>query len=289
MIYELPEAEARALLASKQYGHLGCVVDDEPYVVPINYVYDLGGNQNLRLGFSQTVNRPDFRELSPFEYTDIVGGRATVGNPELQRSLIQNYDVRWEWFPGAAQVVAASLFFKNFDQPIERFVEPTAQLRTSYQNADSARNVGFELEARRRVVEHLTLAGNYTFVDSSITLSPSQTNVLTTLERPLAGTSRNIFNGSIEFDYPAFSARLLVNYVDDRIADVGSLGLPDIYEQGRLTTDLVATIRVGRHLNLRLAGENLSNERVEFLQGGRDQRTYRMGRVFAVSIGYAGF
>jgi TonB-dependent receptor len=263
---------------------------DKTDVFPsINYVHDLGNQQNLRIAFSQTVNRPEFREVAPFEFTDIVGGRATVGNPDLDRTLIQNYDVRWEWFPGARQVVAASVFFKRFDQPIERFVEPTAQLRTSYQNAESARNVGLELEARREIVEHVTLAGNYTFVDSSITLSPSQTNVVTTLERPLAGTSRNIFNGAIELDYPTFSARLLLNYFGDRIADVGSLGLPDIYEQGRVTTDLIATIRFGRHVNLRLAGENLSNERVRFLQGGLDQRVFTMGRVFAVQFGYVGF
>ncbi len=263
---------------------------DQTDVFPsVNFVQDLGGNQNLRLSFSQTVNRPDFRELSPFEFTDIVGGRATVGNPDLERTLIQNYDVRWEWFPGASQVVAASVFFKRFDQPIERFVEPTAQLRTSYTNAESARNVGFELEARREVVEHLTLGGNYTLVDSSIELASFQTNVLTSLERPLAGTSRHVFNGSVEVDYPVASARLLVNYFDDRIADVGSLGLPDILEDGRLTVDAVATFRVGRRLNVRLAAENLTDREIRFSQGGLDQRLFTLGRTFSVQFGFAGF
>ncbi len=218
-----------------------------------------------------------------------MGGRATVGNPDLDRSLIQNYDARWEWFPGAAQVVSASVFYKHFDKPIERFVEPTSQLRTSYQNAKSARNVGFELEARREIVEHFTLAGNYTFVDSNIELEPGQLNVLTTLDRPLAGTSQNIFNGSLELDYPTFSARLLMNYFDDRIADVGSLGLPDIYEDGRFTLDLVGTVRFGRHVSLRVAGENLTDEQVRYSQGGLDQRLYTAGRVFTIKFGYSGF
>src|SRR5690606_29454019 len=109
------------------------------------------------------------------------------GNPELERSLIRNVDVRWEWFPGAEEVIAASFFVKAFDQPIERFVEPTSQLRTSFTNAESARNIGFELEARRSLGAGLVVGGNYTFVDSEITLTSFQTNVLTTLERPLAG------------------------------------------------------------------------------------------------------
>jgi outer membrane receptor protein involved in Fe transport len=90
------------------------------------------------------------------------------------------------------------VFFKRFVDPIERFVEPTAQLRTSFQNAESARNVGLELEARKRLAPALLVGGNYTYVDSSITLSPSQTNVLTSLERPLAGTSRTWRTASSE-------------------------------------------------------------------------------------------
>jgi hypothetical protein len=43
-------------------------------------------NMNLRLGVSQTVSRPSFRELSEFEFTDI-GGHAIIGNPDLKRPL----------------------------------------------------------------------------------------------------------------------------------------------------------------------------------------------------------
>jgi hypothetical protein len=250
-----------------------------------NLVYDLGRNQTLRLGLSQTVNRPEFRELAPFEFTDIVGGRAVVGNPELERSLIRNVDARWEWFPGDQEVVAASFFLKSFDQPIERFVEPTAQLRTSYTNAKSAQNIGFELEARKSVGGPFLVGANYTFVDSSITLNPSQTNVLTTLERPLAGTSKNVVNGFVEGRKGNVTARLLVNYFDDRIVEVGSLGLPDIFEQGRTTLDFVMSARVLPLLTVRLSAENLTNQEVRFLQGPEVHRRFTMGRAFSLQFG----
>jgi outer membrane receptor protein involved in Fe transport len=255
----------------------------------LNVVHDLGGNQNLRLGFSQTVNRPEFRELTPFEFTDIVGGRAVVGNPDLERSLIQNYDARWEWFPSGIEVVAASVFFKHFDQPIERFVEPTAQLRTSYTNADSARNLGLELEGRRRVSDHIVVGANYTFVDSSITLAPAQTNVLTTLERPLSGTSKHLFNGMVELANDVLSARFLANYFGDRIVDVGSLGLPDILEEGRPTFDFVLSARLNPRLNLRFQAENLGDQEIRYIQGGLTQREFTLGRTFQFSIGFIGF
>jgi outer membrane receptor protein involved in Fe transport len=253
-----------------------------------NLVYAIRTRQNLRFGFSQTVNRPEFRELSPFEFTDIVGGRAVVGNPDLTRSIIRNFDVRWEWFLGAEEVLAASFFYKDFSDPIERFVEPTSQLRTSFINAKSARNAGFELEARKGLSRNFFAGMNYTFVDSRIELQAFQTNVLTTLSRPLAGTSRHIFNAVVEGRFGAASARLLVNYFGDRIADVGSLGLPDIIETGRPTLDLVYVQRVGR-VNLRFSAENLTDEEIRFEQGSKLFRGFRFGRSFNLQVGYGVF
>ena len=37
---QLPEEQARALLSACRIGRLGCVVNGEPYVVPINYVFE---------------------------------------------------------------------------------------------------------------------------------------------------------------------------------------------------------------------------------------------------------
>ena len=105
---------------------------------------------NLRFGYSTTVNRPEFRELAAFEFTDVVGSRAVRGNPDLERALIQNVDGRWELFSGGRGIIAASAFYKHFDKPIERVVIAGAQPIVTFQNADSARNFGIELEAGRQ-------------------------------------------------------------------------------------------------------------------------------------------
>jgi outer membrane receptor protein involved in Fe transport len=254
----------------------------------VNLVFAVTPGQNIRAGFSQTTNRPEFRELAPFEFTDIVGGRAVVGNPDLTRALIQNVDVRWEMFPGGSDVVAASFFFKRFSDPIERIVEPTAQLRTSFTNADSARNVGLEFEVRRTFADHFTLGGNYTFVDSTITLTPAAAQVQTSLERALAGQSTHLFNALLEVSTDAASVRVLYNFFGDRISDVGSLGLPDIIEDQRGALDLIVSTRV-RALNVRVSAENLTNEAFDLTQGGLLQRRYALGRSLQVSFGFSAF
>ena len=253
----------------------------------VNFVYAATTEQNIRIGYSQTVNRPEFREVSPFEFTDVVGGRAVVGNPNLQQSLIQNFDARWEWFPGAEEVISASFFFKRFDDPIERIVEPTAQLRTSFTNAETAQNAGLELEVRSLVGPFVLVGANYTYVDSEVTLSPASRQVQTSLVRPLAGTSANLFNALLEVRGLGFSGRLLWNYFDDRISDVGSLGLPDIIEKGRQSLDLVFSRRWDL-ASLKIALSNLTDQDYVYTQGagGPNQRIYNLGRSISFGITY---
>jgi outer membrane receptor protein involved in Fe transport len=264
---------------------------DETNLFPsLNVVYALTPSSNLRAGISQTANRPEFRELAPFEFTDVIGGRSSVGNPDLQQAIIQNVDVRYEVFPRAEEVFAVSFFYKNFDNPIERVLEPTANIRTSYDNADSARNVGIELEARKRLTDWFFVGANYSYIDSSVTLTEAAAQVQTSLERPLAGQSNNLVNLLAEVRFGATSSfRVLYNYVGDRITDVGASGLPDIIQEGRNQLDLVYAQRVFRKLTVRASLDNLTNDPWEFTQGGLRQRYYDLGRTFSLNFSFSAF
>jgi hypothetical protein len=253
----------------------------------INFVQAVTPNSNLRLSYSTTVNRPEFRELAEFEFTDVVGNRAVKGNANLQRALIQNVDGRWERFTGGRGVVAASVFFKHFDKPIERVVIASANPIATFQNSDHARNFGIEVEAGQQLTEHFFLNANYTFVDSTITLLPEQLGVQTSAERPLAGQSKNLFNVTGEFALSGFSARVLYNFFGDRISDVGANEAPDIIEQGRGSLDVVFAQRI-RRLGVRLTVENLTDSDYEFTQtlsSRETQRLFSMGRTVALSFG----
>ncbi len=263
---------------------------DETNLFPsLNVVYSVTPSSNVRLGFSQTANRPEFRELAPFEFTDVVGGRASVGNPNLRQALIRNFDARYEIFPRAEEVLAVSVFYKQFDDPIERILEPTANIRTSYTNADSARNVGLELEARKRLSDWFFVGANYSYIDSKVTLSSAAAQVQTSLERPLAGQSNNLFNVMAEGRAGDASLRVLWNVVGDRITDVGASGLPDIIQEGRNQLDVVFSQRLFRRLTLRLSGDNLTNGAYEFTQGDLRQRYFTFGRTFSLNFSFSAF
>lgn len=125
-------------------------------------------------------------------------------------------------------------------------------------------------------------------MDSTITLDPAQRTVQTSLERALAGQSRNVFNITTEYASRGFNVRLLVNRYGDRISDVGSNGAPDIVEQGRPQIDLVMSQRFGR-FNIRFGVDNLADSRYSCTQGvggtQERERSYVLGRTISVSLG----
>lgn len=269
-------------------GQVQAKLDDTDWFPGVNFVYSLRPDMNLRVGFSQTVNRPEFRELAAFEFTDVVGNRSVRGNPELTRALIRNYDARWELFTGDRGVLAASVFYKDFENPIERVIIAGAQPSATFQNSESASNFGLEIEAGRNFGDHFFVSANYTYVDSEITLSEEARRVQTSLVRPLAGQSQNLVNVTGEFMLGGFQARALYNYFDDRISDVGANGAPDIVESGRGSFDVVFIQRLGG-LGLRLTLENLTDSEYLFLQGPEEQRLFKLGRTAALSFSYSFF
>lgn len=266
----------------------------------VNAVYTLGNRQNLRFAYGRTVARPDFRELSPFDFTNVLGGFNVVGNPNLGRTLIDNFDARWEFFPGGDQLVAASFFFKSFDDPIEPTIQPTtSDLRQSFINADSARNYGAELEMRKGLgflsprLRAFMLHGNFTWVESSVTIPESQRGLLTSLERPLTGQSRFVYNVIAEWNQPRLrsNARFYLNSVSRRISEVGANQLPDIYQQRNTFLDFVYEfqLRADGKLRLRFDAENLTDNTFLWTQQDIIQRRFQLGRTFRIGTSFSVF
>lgn len=269
------------------------LVDDRDWLPALSVVYKLSDSQNLRLSGSQTVNRPEFRELAPFRFKPIAAAFEQTGNPDLTSSTIRSYDLRWEWFPASTDVVAVSLFAKSFDDPIEAVQVSGAALTQTYQNADSAENRGVELELRRNLgsiapaLEPFTVIVNYSYIDSEISLT--ENTIQTNLDRPLVGQPDNVGNLVLEW-LPASgrtSLRLLYNYSGEKVSFAGTNGLADILEEARGTFDVV--FRQGFRLldldwTVKLSGQNLTEEDWEYTQGGDIYRSWDPGRTIGVSL-----
>lgn len=275
-------------------------INESTDVLPsLNLVYQLGARTNLRFGYGRSVNRPEFRELSPFTFTEVAGGRSVAGNPELEQATLDGLDLRWETFPAGGEVVAASLFYKSIDKPIERIVQPTTDLRQSFVNAETARLYGVELEFRRSLaaispaLRLWSVNVNYAYVQSDVAIGEQQLSVITNAERPLEGQSDQVVNLALQFYQPQWGTmvRFLGAHSGERLTEVGAFGLPDIYESASTTFDFVLSqsVAFAKGLEVKLAGSNLLDSRKEFMQGGAIQRRYSPGRKVSLSLSYSPF
>lgn len=257
-------------------------------------------DMQLRGGISKTVSRPDFRELSLARFFDVETSTEIVGNPDLKRAIILNYDARYEWYFSGDESVSLAGFYKNFNDPIETVVLSSTARKQSWQNADSAQNVGIEIEARKRLgfitepLDSFFVAGNISFIRSQVKLDTENSDsefVNTSSERPLEGQSPYVLNLQLGYDDAVgadgnLSATVLFNIAGRRIAGVGANGAPDIYEEPIPRLDFVTRHRVDEHWVWGFKAQNLLNPERVMSQGTVETRSFRSGVSFNLSASY---
>ena len=248
--------------------------------------------QQLRAGFSQTISRPDFRELSPAPFTDPDNDQETIGNPNLKQTDITNWDLRWEYYMSASENFSLGFFYKDFTNPIEKVTLPGSAGLLTYQNADASTLLGIEVELLKNLdfihpkMEEFYIGSNYTWSQSTVELNEKNTEAQTSTNRPLQGHSPHIFNLQFGYDNPDWGTRatLLYNFVAESIVSVGLLGAPDKYLQPINQLDLIASQDVNDWLSFQLKMKNLINPLVEVKQGDEVTRSFKRGREFTVGV-----
>lgn len=253
-----------------------------------NLTFSLNESSNLRLSGSQTVSRPELRELSNFSFYDFVTYSSMIGNPDLQRAKITNVDLRYEIYPGAGEAITASLFYKSFKDPIEqRVVDGSTPNRReiTFSNAPSASSYGFEIELRKKLdfisqepfFQNLTFFTNFSLIRSSVDLSGVSSD---NINRPLQGQSPYLINAGLQYvsENNDHALSILYNRIGQRIYLLGFPGYGDIYENGRDILDLQISKKVIKQKGeLRLNVSDLLNQASVFYQNGDSKKSYQKG------------
>lgn len=229
----------------------------------------------VRLGYGRSVSRPELRELTAVPYYDYRTRRLNFGNPELDRAVIDHVDLRWEWYPRAAETLSAGVFYKHFDQPIEAVVAVSSVSGAigTFDNAPSATNLGAEVELRQGLdvlapaLADFYVTGNVAVIRSRVDLTGVEGQQTSSM-RPLQGQSPYLVNLLLGYDHAATRTvvNLVYNVQGPRLTEVGTTGIPDTYELPEHRLDLLYTQGLGPAWKLRFKGSNLllapSRERV---------------------------
>ena len=264
-------------------------------------VFQLSPRMNLRLNYGRTLARPTFREIANYESYDPSGDEIFVGNPDLKRTLIDNYDVRWEFFPRAGEILSVGVFYKQLDQPIEKYLRSLDGGKISAINREQATVSGIEFEARQTLdllhwsLTNWSVGGNFSYIQSEVPLTKTElfnkrsSNPATPPTRPLYDQSPYIANFDLGYQNrrSGTSASLTMNLTGERIYIALGKG-PDIYEQPPMTMDFVLTQKLRPDLKVKFTAKNLTDPFFKRTYGaeatGPLYSAVRKGRSFGLSL-----
>lgn len=266
----------------------------------INLIYELTKSTNIRFSASQTLARPSLREYAPFTFYDFMYFTNVKGNTSLERSLIRNFDVRYEWFLNPGEVISLSGFYKIFKNAIEETILPaSAEVEKTFTNSkEDAFNYGFEFELRKNLgfllpgtfFEDIGLNINYAYINSEITIEQATK----TYTRPMWGQSPYTLNIGLFYNNAdnGTSVNIAYNVAGKRIiqvADVAAYAFenPHIYEMPRNLIDLSITQRIIEKMNIKLSAKNLLNDKLIWEQNGNKVATNYYGINFSLGLDYS--
>lgn len=280
-------------------------IDVSDLLPSLNLSINLTERSVVRAAATQTLARPTFRELSPYVSFDFIGDNLFRGSSQLQRTLINNYDLRWEWYPSSGEILAVSGFYKYLKNPIERVLRfDISQSAESVQNVDNATVYGLEFEIRKRLgflgeaLKNFQLTTNLSLVQSEVNIPEAeliiieQTRQNPPTKRELAGQSPYIVNADLYYSHPNLGLQANVSYnkFGDRLSRISVGSAPDVYERSYSTLNFNVEKTLGRYFKIQFSAKNLLNPQRTFSQIYKDEtylyQQYRRGISFDVGIKY---
>lgn len=267
----------------------------------INATLKLTQKANVRLTASQTIIRPELRELSALNIYDFELNASVSGNPSLKRTKITNLDIRYELYPQAGELFTVGVFYKNFENPIESIYQEAGGGSSlfSFQNAAKATAFGFELEGRKKLTKRFTLQANGSYINSEV--KDEKLNV----SRTLQGQSPYLLNAGLLYDVveKGFNMTALINQVGKRIYLVGDIqagaGSPDVYENPRALVDFQISKKFAKNkAEVKFTIADILNQRQIFYQNNNSNTDYnkatdgvrfsrQYGTTYGVTINYS--
>jgi hypothetical protein len=288
------------------------IIQDSLMILPsANISYNLTEKSLIRFAYGKTVNRPEFRELAPYYFYDFVFNAIQTGNDTLRFATIDNFDLRWEWYPRPTEFVSAGLFYKSFVNPIELYFVPgvgsggTRSFRPG--NAPSAVSYGIEVDVRKslnnvftnKILQRISITANASLIQSRIVLSDRAAEDDKNNTRPMMGQSPYVINAGLYYqdDNAGWEAAALYNIVGPRVVIVGIPGIPEVYEMQRNLLDFSITKTIKKNWSVRVGVQDVLNQPIVLLQDanedgklskGTDQsmQRFRRGAYWTLTLRY---
>ena len=232
----------------------------------------------FRAAASETLMRPALEDIAYKRSVSIHEFKYRDGNPDLQPTYAQQWELGVEWYLESGGILAASYFNKEIEGVVRETLTGVVEDVTKYNddgsidgvfdfdvfqkvNAEGSYSVsGIELVAQfslgilHQSLEDFGVNTNYTMLDNSLT-GDSDIDIPT----PPVGLADKTFNATFYYENDTFDARISYNYKDSYVEYIYS-DLYPVYRDGYGQTDISLGYKVTDDIKISLKGINLTDE-----------------------------
>lgn len=237
---------------------------------------------NVRAAWTNTLARPNYYDLVPYQEIDTEDNKIKIGNPALEATTSMNVDLMLEHFFKNVGVISAGVFYKDLSNVIADQTENDFNFQGNVYdkfsqpvNAGNASLLGLEFGVQRRldflpsVLKNLSFYANYTYNQSklsNITLSGREKEVL-----PLAGTPKHLMNMSLAYDTKKFDVRLSYNTASAFIEEYGDEKFYDRWYDKVAYLDVNAQYKISSNWRMYFSLNNILDQPLRYYQGHVDR------------------
>lgn len=246
----------------------------------LNASYNLSNDHLVRLAYGRSTNRQEFREMSSSSYYDFDLFSFVSGNPDLKPAYVNNFDIRYEFYPSASEIFSVALFYKNFKDPIEwTYLDGGGTYIYTFKNADKANNYGIEVDIKKSLdfigLKDFSLTFNGSLIKSEVKFKE---NSGANYDRPMQGQSPYLVNTGLFYQSEelGLTVSALYNIIGKRIVGIGRVStssgasvnndIPDMYEMPRNVIDFTLTKKLGKHFELNAGIKDILAAKIKYAQ-----------------------
>jgi TonB-dependent receptor len=262
----------------------------------VHFKYALNDKQNIRLSYFKSISRPGFGDIVPAHYSPDDGDYDFQGNDTLRHTVADNYDLRYELFPGRGEQLILGAFYKNLQDPIEYYVKSAGSSTSSLDiipgnPSGGATNFGFEA-VFTKYFGKFGIAANYTYTNSKVTTkklsyykSPAtgqDTTSYTNQTRPLQGQAANIGNISLLYKNQkiGLDVQVALAYTGDFILQVSPYYNQDYWQKAYTQLDFSMEKKIAKHFAFFVKVNNILNSKHKaFVKYSVDQTSAGNGGI----------
>ncbi len=244
----------------------------------LNFTAELADGLLLRGAASKTLMRPALTDIAYKRTASWSSYRFTDGNPGLEPTYADQWEIGVEKYFDNGGLLAASYFNKKIKGVVVNALTGVVKDVTVYNangtingvydfdvyqpvNADGSYDVdGWELVAQlplgalHPLLQGFGVNANYTLLDSSLAGQSSLG-----IKTPMPGLADKTWNMTLYYENDRFDARVSYNHKSEYVESIGYNMYP-IYRDAYGQTDISIGYRIADNVKLSLKGINVTNE-----------------------------